>query len=197
MRPFVVGIAGGTASGKTTIAGAACAALDALRLTHDRYYRNADAHTNFDHPDALDTARMVADLDRLRAGLDADLPDYDFSTHSRRPEEERVQPRAVLVVEGILVLAEPELRARMDLAVFVDAPSDLRLIRRARRDVAERGRTVESVFAQYLATVRPMHERFVEPSKAHAHLVLDGAGALSAETTRLVDHVRERLRANR
>ncbi len=195
MRPFVVGIAGGTASGKTTIAGAAAEALGALRLTHDRYYRNADAHTNFDHPDALDTAGMVADLDLLRAGLHAELPDYDFSVHARRPERERVAPSAVLVVEGILVLADADLRARMDLMVFVDAPADVRLIRRVRRDIAERGRTVESVFAQYLATVRPMHEQFVEPSKEHAHLVLDGAGALSAETARLVAIVRARIGA--
>jgi uridine kinase len=193
VTPFVVGIAGGTASGKTSIAGLVTEALDALRLTHDRYYRDADAHTNFDHPDALDTARMVRDLDRLRRGESARLPDYDFEAHRRRADEESVDPRAVIVVEGILVLSEPTLRARMDLAVFVEAPADLRLIRRARRDVVERGRTVESVFAQYLATVRPMHDRFVEPSRAHAQLVLDGAGSLDAEATRLVGAVRARL----
>jgi uridine kinase len=173
-RPLVVGIAGGTASGKTTVARGVADRLGALLLTHDRYYRSADAHTNFDHPDALDTARMVADLDTLREGRPASLPDYDFATHRRRAAEDVVAPTPVIVVEGILVLADASLRARFDLAVFVDAPADVRLVRRVQRDVAERGRTVESVLAQYLATVRPMHEAFVAPSLAHAHLVLDG-----------------------
>ena len=195
-RPFVVGIAGGTASGKTTVARRVADRLGALLLTHDRYYRSADAHTNFDHPNSLDTARMVADLDRLRAGTPASLPDYDFSTHLRRVEEDLVAPTPVIVVEGILVLSDPALRARFDLAAFVDAPADVRLLRRVQRDVAERGRTVESVFAQYLATVRPMHEAFVAPSVAHAHLVLDGTteveGLVEAVCAR-VEHATGRI----
>jgi uridine kinase len=193
VKPFVVGIAGGTASGKSSIADAVTVALDALRVTHDRYYRDADADTNFDHPDSLETELLVTHLDALRAGRAAELPDYDFASHRRLPVRERVQPRAILVVEGILVLSHPELRARMDLTVFVDAPADVRLIRRVRRDVVERGRTVESVFSQYQTTVRPMHETYVEPSKAHAELVLDGSGSLAAQTERLVRMVRGRV----
>lgn len=188
-RPFVVGIAGGTASGKTTVARRVADRLGALLLTHDRYYRSADAHTNFDHPDSLDTVRMVTDLDTLRAGQAASLPDYDFSTHRRRAAEDFVAPTPVIVVEGILVLSDAGLRSRFDLAVFVDAPADVRLIRRVQRDVAERGRTVDSVFAQYLSTVRPMHEAFVAPSVAHAHLVLDG----TAEVEGLVEAVCARV----
>ncbi len=183
--PFIVGIAGGTASGKTTVARRVADRLGALLLTHDRYYKSADASTNFDHPDSLDTARMVVDLDTLRAGNAASIPDYDFATHRRRAEEDVLAPTPVIVVEGILVLSDPALRARFDLAAFVDAPADVRLIRRVQRDVAERGRTVESVFAQYLATVRPMHEAFVAPSVTHADLVLDG----TAEVEGLVEAV--------
>lgn len=185
-RPFVVGIAGGTASGKTTLAALAVARTGAALVTHDRYYRDADASTNFDHPDSLDTARLVEDLDRLRAGEPVDLPSYDFATHKRLPTTDRLVPGPLLVVEGILVLAEPALRARFDLCVFVDAAADVRLIRRVRRDILERGRDVESVLGQYLATVRPMHEAYVAPSAAHATLRLDGEQAIEGELTRLL-----------
>jgi uridine kinase len=181
VRPRIIGIAGGTASGKTTAARIAAGQLgdDALLLFHDRYYRDIPAGAsprghNFDHPDALDTASLVADLDALRAGRPADLPVYEFSRHARAAERERVAPRPIVLVEGILVLAEPEIRARLDHAVFVDAPADIRLIRRIRRDVSERGRSVESVLSQYEGTVRPMHQAFVEPSRRFAATVLDG-----------------------
>lgn len=185
-RPLVIGVAGGTASGKTTIVAQACERLGALRVTHDRYYRNGDASTNFDHPDALETSLLVGHLDALRAGMAVDLPDYDFATHRRRSQLERVEPTRIIVVEGILVLADAELRARFDLAVFVDAPADIRLIRRLLRDTRERGRTPEDVVRQYLETVRPMHERFVQPSLRHASLVLDGTLASDDEVARLV-----------
>ncbi len=185
-RPFIVGIAGGTASGKTTLARLASLRTGAALLTHDRYYRDAHPDTNFDHPDALDTAGLVADLDRLRAGLAVDLPIYDFATHKRLPTTDRLTPGPLLLVEGILVLAEPTLRARFDLCVYVEAAADLRLIRRVRRDITERGRDVESVLAQYLATVRPMHEAFVQPSAAHAALVLDGERPVAGELERLL-----------
>ena len=185
-RPYVVGIAGGTASGKTTLAELAAARSGAALVTHDRYYRDADASTNFDHPDALETTRLVADLDRLREGLPVDLPRYHFPTHRRLPDTDHLVPGELVFVEGILVLAEPALRARFDLCVFVHAAADVRLIRRVRRDVAERGRTVESVLSQYLETVRPMHCAFVDPSAAHAALVLDGEGAIEAELERLL-----------
>ncbi len=185
-RPLVVGIAGGTASGKTTLARLAAARTGAALVTHDRYYFDADASTNFDHPDALDTARLVTHLDQLRAGEAVHLPVYDFATHRREAVTERLEPHRLVIVEGILVLAEPALRARFDLAVFVHAAADVRLIRRVRRDIAERGRDLESVLTQYLATVRPMHETFVEPSARHAELVLDGEGALERELERLL-----------
>ncbi len=189
-RPLVIGVAGGTASGKTTIVDQACARLGALRVTHDRYYRDGDASTNFDHPDALETSMLVAHLDALRAGVSVDLPDYDFATHRRMSHTERVEPTRLIVVEGILVLADAALRARFDLAVFVDAPADIRLIRRMLRDTRERGRTPEDVIRQYLETVRPMHERFVQPSAHHASLVLDGTRASGDEIARLVATVR-------
>jgi uridine kinase len=186
VRPFVVGIAGGTASGKTTLAERAAARTGAALVTHDRYYLDAHAHTNFDHPDALDTSALVAHLDALRAGEPVELPVYHFPTHRRLPATERLEPRRLVIVEGILVLASAELRRRFDLAVFVRAAPDVRLARRLRRDIAERGRDVESVLGQYLRTVRPMHAAFVEPSAAHAELVLDGEGDLDRELARLL-----------
>lgn len=186
-EPLVIGVAGGTASGKSTLASALVARLpdQATLLVHDRYYhplpealRDRPIAHNFDHPDALDTARLVADLDRLRTGEGAWVPVYDFARHDRADEEAWVPPRPVVVVEGILVLADPALRERLHRAIYVHTPDDLRLIRRLRRDVARRGRTVEAVLAQYEATVRPMHEQFVAPSRAHADVVVSGVDPL-------------------
>lgn len=187
MNPLVIGIAGGTASGKTTVAHRFAAACQALLLSHDRYYVDfpEPRGANFDHPDSLDTPLLVAHLDALRAGRPAALPVYDFPTHRRLAHTESVDPRPVIVVEGILVLADPALRARFDLRVFVDAPDDIRFIRRLRRDVRERGRTVESVIEQYLATVRPMHLTYVAPSRAAADLVLDGTDGVDGQVERL------------
>lgn len=190
-RVMVLGVAGGTASGKTTLAMALAGRLGdrASLLMHDRYYKTLDhdcppdaPERNFDHPDSLDTARMVADVDALRAGQATRVPTYDFSRHARcdEAEWEWMQPRPVLIVEGILVLADEALRQRMDYKVYVHAPDDIRLSRRIRRDVAERGRTVESVLTQYEATVRPMHERFVLPSRTRADLVLSGLAPTEA-----------------
>ncbi len=174
--PFIVVIAGGTASGKTTAARTVSARLGALRIEHDRYYKDVAQPRghNYDHPHALDTDRLVDDLSRLREGKPAGLPVYDFPTHRRRPEVETVLPSPIILVEGILTLADPRIRDLSDLRVFVDAPADIRLVRRIRRDVVERGRDVAGVLEQYLATVRPMHEAYVAPSVAHAHLVLHG-----------------------
>ena len=195
MSPFIVGIAGGTASGKTTLAHRFAEELDAALVTHDRYYKNADAHTNFDHPDALDTDALVRHLDALRKGEAVELPVYHFPTHRRSAHTDRLEPRPLLVVEGILVLADAALRRRFDLTVFVDAAADVRFIRRLRRDIAERGRTVDSVIAQYLATVRPMHDAYVEPSAAHAELRLDGEGALDDALAKLRAALPAALRA--
>jgi uridine kinase len=185
---FVVGIAGGTASGKTTIAQAFAATVHATLLQHDRYYRNPPptGPANFDHPDALETSLLIEHLAALREGVAIAAPVYDFTAHRRAEATDPVEPGGVLVVEGILVLADPELRARLDLAVFVDCPDDIRLLRRMLRDVAERGRTVDSVATQYLATVRPMHERFVAPSARHAGLRLDGLANVADSVARVV-----------
>ena len=181
--PIVVGIAGGTASGKSTLTQLLAHSLGdrCTLIVHDRYYktlpeafRGRVSEYNFDHPDALDTGKLVDDLDLLRSGRPADLPDYDFKGHVRGTVTERVQPREFVVVEGILVLADPRLRERFDVSVYVDTDDDVRLIRRLRRDVESRGRTFEQVLEQYERTVRPMHKAFVEPSQSHAELVLDG-----------------------
>ena len=182
----VLGIAGGTASGKTTVAREVARALGALLVTHDRYYRSGDPDTNYDHPDSLDTARLVEDLDALRAGRAVVLPRYDFARHAREDEGDAASPTAWIVVEGILVLCDARLRERFDVSVFVDAPADLRLVRRVRRDALERGRTCEDVFRQYLATVRPMHEAFVVPGMAFADVVIDGTCAVEESVARVV-----------
>jgi uridine kinase len=177
---FVIGIAGGSGSGKSTLVdqlvrGDGGGAVAVLR--HDAYYRNrADmpeavrATDNWDHPDALDTGLFVAHIDTLRAGQPVTCPVYDFTTHTRSPATVRIDPRPVLLVEGLLLFAVPAVRERIDLRVFVDTPADLRLARRVARDVAERGRTAQSVVEQYLRTVRPMHHRYVQPSRRHAHV---------------------------
>ncbi len=191
MTPTVVGIAGGTASGKTTAAREIAKRLGegCLWLTHDRYYRSMPAkyldnpvEFNFDHPDALETSEMVAALRSLRLGQTALVPHYDFAHHRRRDrsEWETVAPAPLIIVEGILVLQDAELRACLDHKVFVHAPADIRLIRRIRRDVAHRARPVDEIIAQYERTVRPMHVQFVEPSRQFADLVIDGTTAVDS-----------------
>ena len=184
--PLVVGIAGGSGSGKSTVVEALVrgfAPEPVVHLPHDRYYRDladlppeARARENFDHPDALETSLLVRHLDQLRAGRPVVPPSYDFARHERRPGVEPVGPARLVIVEGVLVLAEPALRERVDLRVFVDADADLRLARRLARDRTERGRSTASILEQYEATVRPMHLAFVEPSRHHAHLVLPEGG---------------------
>lgn len=181
MKVFVVGIGGGTASGKTTVANAFAAETGAALLQHDRYYRSFQdpSAANFDHPSSLETELLADHLGALREGASVDVPIYDFSRHARAAETHRVEARPVVVVEGILVLAEERLRRLFDLSVYVDCPDDLRLLRRMLRDMHERGRSVESVATQYLATVRPMHEQYVAPSAAHAGLRLDGTAPVA------------------
>ncbi len=185
-RPVVIGIAGGSGSGKTTVQRRIVDAFGADRialLDHDAYYHDLShlppevrATFNFDHPDALETHLMVQHLDELIAGRPVDKPTYDFTTHTRLPGILRVYPHRVVIVEGILILAEPELRARMDIKIFVDAPDDVRLMRRIRRDLNERGRPIDSVLRQYERTVRPMHLEFVEPSKRSADVIIPRGG---------------------
>jgi uridine kinase len=181
-RPVIVGVAGGTASGKTTISQAIVKRVGSERVAlieHDAYYRDIGhlsfeerRQVNFDHPDSLESDLLVAHLDALCRGEPVQVPMYDFALHMRRPETRRVDPRPVVLVEGILIFVEPELRKRFDIKVYVDADADLRFIRRLRRDVAERQRTVESVIQQYLSTVRLMHLEFVEPSKRYADVIV-------------------------
>ncbi|BBM68555.1 uridine kinase [Rhodothermus marinus] len=185
-RPVVIGIAGGSGSGKTTVLRRIVEAFGPDRiavLEHDAYYRDlshlpfeARTQVNFDHPDALETSLLRAHLEALLAGRPVEKPVYNFTTHTREPYTVRVEPRPVIIVEGILVLAEPELRELMDIKLYVDAPDDVRLIRRIRRDLQERGRSIESILEQYERTVRPMHLEFVEPSKRLADVIIPGGG---------------------
>jgi len=184
--PFVIGVAGGTGSGKTTVANAILRRVgeDGMSvLFHDAYYRDwADLpkdvldRKNFDHPDSLETELLVRHVRALREGMVVEAPIYDFRTHRRTAETRRVLPKRIVLVEGILIFTEPELRKLFDVKVFVDTDADVRLIRRIRRDIAERGRTLESVVEQYYATVRPMHLEFVEPSKRWADLIVPEGG---------------------
>jgi len=178
--PFVVVVGGGTASGKTTLARLLAARFGALLIAQDRYYHTADdpKHHNFDHPDALENTLLVDHLRALVGGRAVELPVYHFDTHSRAANTHRVEPAELIVVEGILTLVHPELRALASLRVFVHASADVRLARRVRRDVVERGRSADGVLQQYLDTVRPMHFEHVEPSRVHADLVLDGEAPL-------------------
>lgn len=185
--PVLIGIAGGTGSGKTTVARAIYDRVGADRIewiSHDSYYRNFDGlsveerhNINFDHPDSLETELLARHLDVLAKGSSVEVPCYDFTAHARKTETTRAESRKVIIVEGILVLAEPELRRRIDIKLFVDTPPDIRFVRRLMRDIKSRGRSVESVIEQYVSTVRPMHEEFVEPSKRYADLIIPEGGS--------------------
>lgn len=187
-RTVIVVVAGGTASGKSTIVSRLVQRTGAVHISHDRYYFDAPnprGH-DFDHPTALDTDRMVDDVTLLKSGRSAQLPVYEFASHSRSNEVENMEPAPLIVVEGILVLADPRVVALADLTVFVDAPEAVRFERRLARDMAERGRTEDSVRAQYRETVKPNHDAFVEPSKANASVVLDGTDDVERSVDRLV-----------
>lgn len=198
--PLIIGVAGGSGSGKTTIADALIEAIDGVAsIKHDAYYRHQPhlsfeerSRVNYDHPDSLETDLLVGHLESLRSGQPVHQPVYDFAQHLRSPESVVVAPAPVVVVEGILVFAEAPLRSLMDLKVYVDTDPDLRLARRLERDIHERGRTTESVLAQYLATVRPMHEEFVEPSKRHADIIIPGGMKIGAVAT-IIELIRARM----
>lgn len=185
-RSLIVGIAGGTGSGKTTVAHKLAAAMPAGRcvtLEHDAYYRDQGhlplderARINYDHPASLESTLLAEHLRALRDGRGVDVPSYDFATHTRRPETRRVEPAPVIIVEGILVFVEAALRDQMDIKIFVDTDPDIRLMRRIRRDLEHRGRTFQSIRDQYYATVRPMHLEYVEPTKRWADLIVPEGG---------------------
>lgn len=201
-QPLLIGIAGGSGSGKTTIAEAVMAEIgteQAAHIAHDAYYLHQPdvpferrAEVNYDHPNSLETELLVEHLLKLRAGEAVDTPQYDFNRHLRMEEWKRVEPRPVIIVEGILILSEPELRPLFDVKVYVDADPDLRILRRLERDIAERGRTRESVVTQYHETVRPMHLQFVEPSKRYADLIIPHGYNSSAVGT-IVRMIRQHL----
>src|SRR5918911_2045327 len=200
---MIIGISGGTGSGKTTVANKileSVSADDVSFLQQDSYYRDLDQlpldyrrQVNFDHPDAIDNDLLVAHLRALKAGRAVELPLYDFKHHVRLPETQRMEPKLIIILEGILIFAEQRLLDEMDIKVFVDTPDDIRFIRRLRRDVAERGRTVESVIEQYLATVRPMHMQFVEPSKRSADVIIPEGGHNLVSIGLISGRIRERL----
>ncbi len=199
---IVIGVAGGTGSGKTTLVKALVSRFgdDITVLSHDNYYKQHDelsyeerTKLNYDHPDAFDTDMMVEHLKKLRAGEAIECPTYDYTVHNRAAETLRIVPRKVIVVEGILIFASRVLCELMDIKIFVDADADVRLCRRIRRDVKKRGRTIDSVVEQYLTTVKPMHEQFVEPSKKNANLIVPEGGknliALEMIINRIQKHI--------
>ena len=201
---LVIGIAGGTGSGKTTLMKNIIGAYgeQVTVLSHDNYYRRRDELTyeqrcliNYDEPDALETDLMAVHLDELRSGRAIDCPVYDFTQHNRSDETVRIEPKPVIIVEGILIFENQPLRDLMDIKIFVDTDADVRLCRRIKRDVNKRGRTLESVLTQYQTTVKPMHEKYVEPSKKHADIVVPEGGknivALDMIMGRIQRHLKE------
>ncbi len=186
MQPLIIGVAGGTGSGKTTVAQTIVERVGRERIAwvqHDAYYRDQSgkpfeerSRVNYDHPDSLETELLIAQLKQLRSGQAIEAPVYDFATHTRKRETRHIDPRSIILVEGILILSDPALRQLFDVKIFVDTDADLRLIRRLQRDMAERGRTFESVITQYTETVRPMHLEFVEPSKRYADVIIPEGG---------------------
>mmetsp|Transcript_658 Transcript_658/g.717 ORF Transcript_658/g.717 Transcript_658/m.717 type:complete len:218 (+) Transcript_658:80-733(+) len=183
----VLGIAGGSGGGKTTLAQAVYKQLgesaNVTYLKHDNYYKHKPhltfdkrSQSNYDHPDSLDTALLVKHIRDLKAGNAAEIPNYDFSTHLRKPDYTKEEPKSIILVEGILIFSDASLLKELDLKIYVDCDSDIRLMRRIARDTSERDRTSEEVMAQYSATVRPMHHEFVEPTKLLADIIIDCSG---------------------
>lgn len=196
-HPLLLAVAGGTASGKSTLAEALATKLGdkALTISHDLYYKTAPPRVtgaklhNYDHPDALDSALLADHLRALKAGSSVDLPRYDFKTSVGLRGITPVQPKPVILVDGILILAEHTLLPLFDFIVFVDAPDDVRLVRRIRRDTTDRGQTLDYVLAQYLDTVKPMHDEHVSPSKVHADLVVSGLDPVGSLVDKVLQHV--------
>jgi uridine kinase len=200
MASFVIGVAGGSGSGKTTVVRRIVDSLGSEHVTvldHDRYYRDRNdlrleerAALNYDHPDSLETDLLVHHVRALKAGHAVEVPRYDFTRHARLTEKDTFQPRRALIVEGILIFTDAALRELIDIKVFVDTDSDTRFIRRLQRDVAERGRTMDSVIDQYQSTVKPMHLEFVEPSKRYADVIIPLGGHNTVAVDLLLTMVR-------
>lgn len=203
-RPVVFGVAGGTASGKTTVANAILDAIGASQvahLAHDAYYRDMShlplaqrAQLNYDHPQSLETDLLVKHIRRLLEGRDVNVPVYDFTQHQRLSKTKRVQASPIILVEGILIFTNRALRDLMDIKVYVDTDPDVRFIRRLARDMNERGRTLDAIVKQYLETVRPMHLEFVEPSKRYADIIIPRGGLNKVALDMVVSRLAELLR---
>jgi uridine kinase len=201
--PLVIGIAGGSGSGKTTVAQTILQRVGPDRISflqHDAYYKDLSGlpptqriEVNFDHPNSLETELLINHILHLKNGHPVEVPIYDFSTHSRTDRTYTVQPRSVILVEGILLFTEASLRDLFDVKLFVDTDSDLRFIRRLERDISERGRTLEMVVKQYLSTVRPMHLEFVEPSKRYADVIIPEGGFNAAALDMVVARIESML----
>jgi uridine kinase len=201
-RICVVGIAGGSASGKTTIVSQIKEAFgdDIVVISHDSYYKAHDelpfdelSRLNYDHPNSFDTELMVEDIKKLKNNQEIDVPVYDYTIHNRTDQTVHVIPKKVIIVEGILILENADLRDMMDIKVFVETDADERLMRRIRRDVSERGRSVDSILNQYAQTVKPMHEQFVEPSKKYADLIIPRGGENLTGINILMEHLKSML----
>ena len=203
LTPLVIGIAGGSGSGKTTVAQTILQRVGPDRISflqHDAYYKDLSglppiqrAEVNFDHPNSLENELLISHIEQLKKGAAVEVPIYDFSTHSRTDRTFTVKPRSVILVEGILIFAEASLRELFDVKIFVDTDPDLRFIRRLQRDITERGRTTESVIKQYLSTVRPMHLDFVEPSKRYADVIIPEGGFNTAALDMVVARIETML----
>lgn len=205
MQHLVIGIAGGSGSGKSTLVNSLVQEFGEYItvLSHDSYYRRHDemsmeerAQINYDHPDAYETDLLLTHLKKLRSGQAIDCPTYDFTVHNRTDELQHIEPKPVILLEGILIFAEPRLCEKMDVRVFVDADADVRLLRRIRRDVRKRARTLESVIEQYQKTVKPMYEKYVEPSKKNANIIVPEGGKNLVAIEMLRNHIRRYLHEN-
>ena len=203
---LVIGIAGGTGSGKTTLMKNIVSRFegDVTVLSHDNYYKRHDELTyeersqlNYDEPDALETDLMAAHLEALRRGEAIDCPVYDFAAHNRSDETIRIEPKKVIIVEGILIFENQPLRDLMDIRIFVDTDADVRVCRRVKRDVRKRGRSLESVLEQYQQTVKPMHEKYVEPSKKYAHIVVPEGGKNVVALDMIMNYIARYMEAHR
>lgn len=201
-KTLVIGIAGGTGSGKTTLVKKLSEHFGGkvTMLSHDNYYKCRDdlafeerCKLNYDEPDAMDTSLMVYHLEQLRRGQAIDCPVYDFTQHNRSKQTIRIEPKQVIIVEGILIFENEQLRNLMDMKIFVDADADVRLCRRIKRDVTNRGRSLESVLEQYEATVKPMHEKYVEPSKKYADVVVPIGGKNPVALDMIIGHIERHL----
>jgi len=207
MEPVIIGMAGGTGSGKTTVAREILKRAGTAQISliqHDAYYKDLRdlpqaqrALQNFDHPDALENELLVQHLKELKAGRPIEMPVYDFTSHTRTDRTVRVEPSGVVLVEGILIFADRALRRLMDVKIYVDTDADIRFIRRLQRDIADRGRTMDSVIHQYLATVRPMHQEFVEPSKRWADIIIPEGGFNEVAMDLIATRIKALMEENR